>query len=481
MTIDDAPTARSAGPSFQQVLDTDARAVPVALRDTSAKFEGSSDVAKSRYTSPAFAALEHEYVWKRTWQMGCHVSELPKPGSHVVFDIGDESLIITRGNDDVIRAFHNSCLHRGTKLRCEDGRVASFRCPFHGWTWSIDGELTDLPCEWDFPQVAGDPAERNLPEAQVALWGGFVMVNLDPACEPWESYADKLIEHFDDFQFDRRYVAFHAVKEVGANWKVVMEAFAEAYHVIATHPQIVEFSGDANSEYAVWADSPHVTRFVNAFAVQSPHLSDTLSEAQVAQAYLAFLTSGPRATGVTSVDIPEGANARNVVADLFRQRMGPLLGADLSDRSDSEMLDAILYNLFPAFAPWAGVGQSLVYRWRPGRTPDTSFMDVIRMAPLPDDGPAPPPAPCTVLTLDQAWSEAPGMGGLSAVFEQDMSNLHRVQAGLKSSGKRTVSFGNYQEARLRGWHRLLDSYISRGLQQDGRPVEELAPFAVPAG
>ena len=158
MTIDEAPTARSAGPNFQELLDTDTRAVPVALRDTRAKFEGSADVPKSRYTSPDFAALEQRYVWSRTWQMGCRVEELPKPGSHVVVDIGDESLIITRGSDGTIRAFHNACLHRGTKLRCEDGRVASFRCPFHGWTWSIDGELTDLPCEWDFPQVAGDPA-----------------------------------------------------------------------------------------------------------------------------------------------------------------------------------------------------------------------------------------------------------------------------------------------------------------------------------
>jgi phenylpropionate dioxygenase-like ring-hydroxylating dioxygenase large terminal subunit len=478
MTIDEAPTARSAGPSFQQLLDTDARAVPVALRDTSAKFEGSADVPKSRYTSPDFAALEQRYVWSRTWQLGCRVEELPKPGSHVVVDIGDESLIITRGSDDRIRAFHNACLHRGTKLRCEDGRVASFRCPFHGWTWSIDGELTDLPCEWDFPQIAGDPAERNLPEAQVAVWGGFVMFNLDPTAEPWETYAAKLIEHFAEFDFERRYMAFHAVKEVPANWKVVMEAFAEAYHVIATHPQILEFSADANSEYSVWEDAPHVTRFVNAFGAQSPHLSDTLTDEQVAQAYLAF---SARSKDVPAPEIPEGANARNVVAEVFRQRMGQMFGTDLGAKSDTEMLDAILYNVFPAFAPWAGVGQALVYRWRPGRTPDTCFMDVIRLAPLPDDGTVPEPATCTVLTLDQHWHEAPGMGGLAAVFEQDMSNLWRVQAGLKSSGKRTVTFGNYQENRLRGWHRLLDAYITEGLRRDSRPLDELAPFAVPAG
>ena len=114
---------------------------------------------------------------------------------------------------------------------------------------------------------------------------------------------------------------------------------------------------------------------------------------------------------------------------------------------------------FPAFAPWAGVGQSLVYRWRPGPTPDTCFMDVIRMAPNPDSGEIPDPAPHQVLTLDQSWHEAEAMGQLADVFQQDMDNLPKVQAGLKSKGKRGVSFGLYQETRMRMHHRMIDGYI----------------------
>ena len=467
--------ARSAGPTYQELVATDTHDVPVALRSTSYQYQGSADVAKSRYTSPAFAALEHEYVWSRTWQMACHVDDLPKAGSHIVYDVGDESLLVTRGSDGTIRAFHNACLHRGTKLRTEAGRVASFRCPFHGWTWDLEGDLVDMPCEWDFPQITEDPARTSLPEAQVALWEGWVMVNMDPAAEAFETYASVLVEHFAEYDMKSRYKAFHAVKEVEANWKVLMEAFAEAYHVIATHPQIVEFSGDANSEYSIWPDQPHVTRFVNAFAVQSPHLSDTLSEQQITDSYLAFSS---RSKDAATPEVADGASARSVVADVFRQRMAGAFKADLSGKSDAEMLDAILYNMFPAFAPWGGMGQSIVYRWRPGRTPDTCFMDVIRMAQVPDEGPRPEPAPTTVLTLDQKWSEAPGMSGLAAVFEQDMANLPRVQAGLKSSGKRTVTFGNYQEARLRLYHRLLDRYIVEGLTADGRSLDEVRPFLV---
>ncbi len=472
-------SARSSGPSIQDLLDTDTRPVPVALRDHSYSYRGSADLPKSRYTSPEFAALEAEYLWRYTWQPACREDEITKSGDHVVYDVANESLIVTRQADGSIRAFHNACLHRGTRLRDTDGRVGSFRCPFHGWTWGVDGQLTDLPCEWDFPHITQSPETSCLPEARVARWCGWVFVNMDPNCEPFETYAAKLIEHFGtSFDFANRYVTFHAVKEVACNWKVCMEAFSEGYHVIATHPQILEFTGDANSEYSVWDDSPYVSRFVNGFGVQSPHLSDTLSPQQVVDAYLEFAARMPRGSGLT---VNDDANPRALVAAILRTGMSARLNTDLDALSDSEVLDAILYHLFPAFAPWAGLGQPLVYRWRPGRTPDTCFMDVWRLAPVPDSGEAPAPAVCTRLTLDQSWKEAPRMGGLADVFEQDMENLPMVQAGLKSTGKRGVSFGNYQEARLRQIHQMIDQFILRGLAREGRNASEVERYLVPEG
>jgi hypothetical protein len=371
-------------------------------------------------------------------------------------------------------------MHRGTKLRTDNGRVGSFRCPFHGWTWSTDGTLADLPCDWDFPHFTADPTKTCLPEARVATWAGFVFVNLDPNCQPFETYAAKLIEHFaDSFDFENRYTAFHAMKEVPANWKVVMEAFSEGYHVIATHPQIIEFTADANSEYSIWPDAPYVSRFVNGFALQSPHIKEPLSPQQIVDAYLAF--SNRAARGESLLEVPADANTREVIARLFRDGMSVGMNADLSAVSDAEILDAILYHLFPAFAPWAGIGQALVYRWRPGPTPDTSYMDVWRLAPIPTDGDRPAPAPYRQLRLEQSWKEAEDMGLLADVFEQDMENLPKVQAGLKSTGKRGVTLGNYQEARLRQFHQLIDAFILRGLQADGRSRAEVERFLVPEG
>lgn len=473
----DIGSARSAGPSMQDVLQTDSRAVPVSLTDTAYVPQGLSDVPKSRYTSAAFAALENEFMWTRTWQMACTEDELAQSGDHVVYDVADQSLIVTRTKSGEIKAYFNSCLHRGTKLRTEDGRVASFRCPFHGWRWDLDGNLAELPAEWDFPQIWGQP-DSCLPEAQVALWCGFVFVNMDLQAEPFNSVASKLIEHFDrDFNLSNRYKAFHAVKEVPANWKVCMEAFAEGYHVIATHPQILEFAGDANSEYSIWPDSPFVTRFVNGFGIQSPHLGP-LSEQQIADAYMAFTARSTRG----AIEVPEGETARHVVAEMFRSVMGTLYGVDLSDVSDSEMLDAHLYHLFPAFAPWAGVAQSLVYRWRPGPTPDTCFMDVLRLMPVPEGQERPAPAPIQRLRLEQSWHEAEGMGALADVFEQDMANLPRVQLGLKVNAQRArkgVVFGAYQEARMRLIHRHIDDLVIDGLRTSGRDLSEVTPFLTP--
>ena len=460
-------------PSVQDLLAADSRPVPAPLRDDSWVDQGLGDIPKSRYTSPEFAALENEYLWTRTWQLACLEAELAEPGDYVVYDVADQSLLVTRTPDGSVKAFHNSCLHRGTKLRTEDGRAKSFRCPFHGWRWDLEGTLVELPANWDVPQVWEDPVASCLPEAQAATWAGFVFVNMDPDAEPFESYADKLIEHFAEaFDFGLRFKAFHAVKEVPANWKVCMEAFGEAYHVIATHPQILEFCADTNSQYSIWPESPHVTRFHNAFGVQSPNL-EPLSQQEVSDKYHAFR---PGRGGGGQPEVPDDVTAREVTADSWRGHLSGVYGRSLDGYSDAEVLDAILYHLFPAFAPWAGVSQTLVYRWRPGATPDTCFMDVIRLQLAPEDGEVPAPAETTVLPLEADWNEAPGMGGLADVFEQDMANLPKVQAGLKSRGKKTVSFARYQEGRFRHMHRLMDRYIEAGLEADGRDASALDPF-----
>lgn len=470
--------SHSSGRKVQEILKTDTRPVPKALTDFASPYVGSEEVPKSRFTSAEFAALEKEYVWMKTWQFACLEDEIKEPGSHVVYDVADESLIIIRGNDGVVRALHNACLHRGTRLADDTGRVETFVCPFHAWEWDNKGDLVNVPGAWDFPQFVHGSSPTCLPQAQVALWDGLVFINFDKNARPFEQYAAKMIEHFKDFPLSKRYKAFHAVKEVECNWKVLMEAFSEGYHVIVTHPQIKPFCGDENSEYSVYQDNPEVTRFFNPFGVQSPHILDHLTEEKIAEEFVSFSSRSRGYADQTRPEVPAGIDARAYVAQTFRDRMSPMYRANLENYTDAELIDAILYHMFPAFAPWAGIGQPLMYRWRPGRTPDTAFMDVIRMAPNPDNEPKPEPAPMHVLRKEQRWTEAPGMAGLADVFEQDMSNVPFVQQGLKSTGKKTVTYGNYQEGRIRHIHKMIDKYIEEGLKADGRSTDELDKFRV---
>ncbi len=167
---------RSTGLSYQALLDTDTRPVPEVLRLQSARELPVVKVPLERYTSQAFHDLEVEKVWKKVWQFACREEEIPEPGDHTVYEIAEMQVLIVRGEDRQIRAFPNTCRHRGRALKDRAGRSDDLRCPFHGWTWNLDGSLKEVPCRWDFPHVERD--EYHLPVYRSATWGGFVFINL---------------------------------------------------------------------------------------------------------------------------------------------------------------------------------------------------------------------------------------------------------------------------------------------------------------
>ena len=107
------------------------------------------------------------------------------------------------------------------------------RCPFHGWTWTLDGKLSHVAQRWDLPHV--DQVAKCLPKAQVGTWGGFVFVNFDADCEPLDSYLEMLPEHFAAFNLEDRYKAAHVAKIMPCNWQLAMESFLVAYHVAIAH------------------------------------------------------------------------------------------------------------------------------------------------------------------------------------------------------------------------------------------------------
>jgi phenylpropionate dioxygenase-like ring-hydroxylating dioxygenase large terminal subunit len=446
--------ARRPGPSVQEVFATDTNPAPAIMRNESpASGQSSDDVSIERYFARDWHEREVEQVWRKCWQLACRVEQIPNVGDHVVYNIVHDSLIIIRTAPDEVRAYINSCLHRGTMLRTEGGCVERLRCPFHGWTWKLDGSLAVIPGQWDFPQV--DKAKMTLPEAQVGLWGGFVFVNFDPECEPLDSYLENLPEHFAPFNLEDRYIAAHVGKIMPCNWKLAMEAFVEAYHVSVAHPQVLGYYGDTNTQYDVWPGIRHTSRMISVQGVPSPAKPVTTPAQTIAEMRrdVPFFAGKP-------IEVGAGETARQKLAERAREKISRSIGRDMSDLSDSESLDLIEYMLFPNMVPWGGQALPITYRFRPnGDDPESSLMEIMFLFAKSPDGSHPPPATMTMLGADQPWSDAPELGSAAMVADQDTDNLMRIQKGLRASKKPGVTLARYQESRIRHFHATLDAYL----------------------
>jgi len=440
------PAARSEGPSYQDLLDTDTRPVPDVLRWQSARELPAVRVSIERYTSRAFHDLEVEKVWKKVWQMACREEEIPEIGDRTVYTIADLSVVIVRAGASEIRAFPNTCLHRGRQLCDGPGRADQLRCPFHGWSWNLDGSLKTIPARWDFPHVVRE--RYRLPELRVGCWGGFVFVNFDANAAPLEAHLGELPRHFERWPLDKRYKEAHVAKHIDCNWKVAQEAFMEAYHVVATHPQLLAGIGDANSQYDAW-DS--FSRAITPNMTPSPHLDWQPSEQDMLDSMFSrSLDSEPL------LRVPDGMTARQLLAQVSRMQLQASVPS-VQDLTDAELADSFYYTVFPNFHPW-GAYNRIVYRFRPaGSDPDRCIMEVIYLAPF--RGRRPAPAPVHWLRDDEDWTQAPELGFLTRVFNQDTLNLPNVQKGLHSAQHSHVTFGAYQETKLRHFHMLLDQRI----------------------
>ncbi len=444
--------ARSPGISYQQLLDTDTHEVPAVLRLQSPRYLGSEDVPKERYTSREFHELEMERLWSRVWQYACRQEEIPEVGDYYIYEIGLRSYIVMRAAPDEIKAYPNACLHRGRRLKDYDGRCSEIRCPFHGFAWSLGGELADVPAEWDFPHVSAE--EFHLPEVGVGVWAGFVFINPDPNAEPLEEYVAEIAEQFEVWDLERRYKQAHVAKVIQANWKIVQEAFCEAYHVNATHPQIMPYLGDTNSQVDVWENC---ARVITPGGTPSPLLGYEVSESDMMRAMLDV-----RHDQEMPLSVEDGQSMRALAAAAARDRWRTVAG-DWPDRmSDAEMMDSIDYTLFPNFHPW-GAFNRIVYRFRPdGDDHRSSIMECIFLSPY--QGERPPPAEIHWLDEHETWTDAPELGMLGKVFNQDLFNHSKVQRGLEATHKPGVTLGNYQESKVRWLHHKLTEWVERPLE-----------------
>ena len=439
--------ARSPGITYQQLLDTDTHPVPAVLRVESPRFLGDEDISIERYISADWHNREVERLWKRVWQFACREEHIPNPGDYQIYEIANLSFIVVRAEDGTIKCYPNACLHRGRRLKDYDGNCSELRCPFHGFAWALDGALLDVPARWDFPHVESE--QFHLPEAKVATWAGFVFINPDADAEPFDEFVRDLADQFEPWDLANYYVEAHVAKIIHANWKITQEAFCEAYHVSGTHPQVMPYLGDTNSQIDIWENC---SRVITPGGTPSPLLGSAPSEEDMLRAMLDV-----RVDQDMPVRLPEGQTMRAMAAELARHRWRPVVGDRVELMSDAEMMDSLDYTLFPNFHPW-GAYNRIVYRFRPnGSDHRASIMEVLFMAPF--KGERPPPASVHWLSEDEQFTAAPELGMLGKVFNQDLFNMARVQQGLETTFKPGITLGNYQESKVRWFHHKLGEWV----------------------
>jgi len=456
--IDNGKARCPNAPSTQDIIARDKVGAPDWVRSESYQFLGNKDISTDRYTDPAFAKKELNTLWKKTWQFACREEHIPSVGDYYVYDLEHYSFIVTRVSKDEIRAYYNACLHRGTKLRASgtEGCANEFRCPFHGWSWNIDGTNKNVVCDWDFPHV--DRNDLCLPQARVETLGGFVFVNMDENAPSLPDYiGPEAMAHITRWKLEDRYIVAHVAKVIPANWKLTIEAFMEAYHVLETHPQVAPSNGDANSQYDIFGE--HVDRFISTLGVVSPHLKGRISEQDVLDQ---FTVGDSSVLQGADRKLKEGETARQRMADMMRSMFEKATNTDLSNVSDSELLDCFSYTVFPNTFLFPGISLPMVYRFRPVKGDHRKCLyEVFFLRPVPKDGKRPEPACEVRLQEHQSFTEAEGMDpGFGAILDQDTENLLLEQEGLEASAKKGITLGNYQEIRIRHFENTVDKYVN---------------------
>ena len=460
-----AQYAKSPGESVQSILARDPNPAPPSYRTSSYYHLGDEDIPIERYLSQEWHWLEVERVWRKTWQVACRIEEIPNPGDYVVYDIVDDSVIVVRTESGAIKAYTNACLHRGTALCLGQGHTKNFRCPFHGFTWTLEGQLRYIPAQLDFPHIQKE--NFRLMEVKVGSWGGFVFINLDPAAPPLADYLEILPDHLDGKVFEDRYKAVHVSQVVPCNWKVAQEAFIEGYHVAETHyakdesgsvlptDPVASVSHDTATQYDIWPESRHINRLMLASGVPSQYVAHHIKDQQeIIDRLLRRIPDELRPK------LRPGEEARPALATFNRRALSQLFRADLSKLSDAELLDQNQYNIFPNFTLWPNVFSPLCYRFRPYQNdPNQSLFEVWFLHPKPEHGEKETVAKEHRLAPGESWTSARELGVYGPIIDQDMPNLARIQKGLRATRKPGVTLANYQEIRIRHFHKTLVEYI----------------------
>ncbi|WP_149537699.1 aromatic ring-hydroxylating oxygenase subunit alpha [Siccirubricoccus phaeus] len=198
------------------------------------------------YTSDAFYQREVERIWRKAWNFLGHVTQVANPGDYLAMEFAGVPLFIIRGKDNVLRAFANACRHRGsTLLDHGHGNCGLVVCPYHSWSYALDGTLYGAP---EMHKTEGfDPAQNGLVPLRCESWGGFLFVCFDNAAPPLAQWLGGLPDKLECYNLDDMVLTRRKTFNMACNWKIFVENAKESYHIGTVHRATINKYASARS------------------------------------------------------------------------------------------------------------------------------------------------------------------------------------------------------------------------------------------
>jgi len=414
---------------------------------------------KNGYFDTEHKHLEWSKLWTNSWLIAGVASDVPEDGDYFLFDIGDESIIVTRVGDEV-RAFYNVCPHRGARLLDQEhGRKKRIVCPFHSWNFSNGGELLRITDEHTFqPEVIAH--RPGLSPVHCATHAGIVFIHMGASPDPLEDAIGLPKGYLETYEIDAMRVVRHVRSEWGSNWKVGVEAFYESYHLHSVHPETRGVMGDLNVQYDLYPNG--ASRMIVPLGQPSPRSKDQESMNEGLLMMLAEAGADPETFTGTAADV------RCAIQQAKRVRANRL-GLDYSRFTDGQLSDSWATGIFPNVQIGCHPEAVFLMRFLPHPTdPQLFYYDTMTLLrPVDDPNYAAPgwmglPEGTDIsgqsrpATEHYSLNEDPNLG---LVLDQDAALLPSVQRGMRSRGFSGQLWGE-QEQRLRHFHMELDKRLT---------------------
>jgi len=419
---------------------------------------GVGRAGKEGYFSREYMAREWDRLWTRAWLIAGVETDLAKVGDFFLFNIRDESIIVTR-TEEGIRAFYNVCSHRGARLVWDErGNKKVFVCPFHSWSFNNNGDLRRITDEEYFkPEVVAH--RPGLKPVACDIRAGIVFINMSDDPEPLEDAIGLPDGYLEAYNIQQMKVVRHVRSEWGANWKVGVEAFYESYHLHAVHPETRGVMGDLSVQYDLYPRG--ASRMIVPLGQPSPRIADQKTVNEGLKMMLRDAGIDASAFTGTAEDV------REAIQQAKRTR-AERLGLDYSRLVDGQLSDSWATGIFPNVQIGCHPEGIFLMRFLPHESdPERFYYDTMTLVlPVEDEGYSPPDWMGLPEDTDMSGATRPATehfsieedAGLGLVLSQDSALLPVVQQGMRSRGF-DGQLWSEQEQRLRHFHVELESWL----------------------